>query len=782
MPTTQSATADPRPRAGLIAGATPIPLEGVSVEAELTGFFARVVISQRYRNRESQPVEAVYVFPLDEGAAVCGFEAIVNGTHYVGEVKPRDEAFKAYDVALQEGHGAYLLDEERPDVFTASVGNVPPGGEVLLRLTYVTELALEGDAVRFSLPTTVSPRYAPPEDRAGVGRSEQEALNPPVMWKVPYGLSVTVTLDMPGAIRRVESPSHPIAVTLDASRGTVTLAHANAALDRDLVVLVDADGLSEPRAFIERDAAGRHAAAIVFRPTLPTEQAAPEVVFLVDRSGSMGGTSIAEVRNALQLCLRSLPARSRFNIVGFGSTFERLFPESEAYDEQTLEKASAHVAALDADLGGTEILQALEFALTARRLDMPGQVVVLTDGEVTNTDAVLALARQHASATRVFTFGIGRGASAHLVRGLARAGNGAAEFIYPGERAEAKVLRQFARLLTPAVSDVKIDWGGLTVTPAPTSPPPVFAGERLIAYGLVADPHATTVTLTARGSRGVASFPIAFDPATAATGTTVATLAARMRIRELEESPEWLTARGSRQADRKRGGVHDEIVRLGTTYGLVSRETSFVAIERRDVPVQGEAVLRRIPVALTSGWGGVEEHGFFGHAAPASAMPFAAGSVSLGDVGFDGAVGRVAAPMQRPGRMRRMREAVFGPPPAHGTPEPRMPSQGPSLRPLDRLVSLQRADGSWELTADFAEAMQIDPRSLEDGLTLVGRVKDAKRVWATALALAWLERHAAEARGEWMLLARKAEAWLADRAGDAETLAAWREAAKAAIP
>lgn len=96
-------------------------------------------------------------------------------------------------------------------------------------------------------------------------------------------------------------------------------------------------------------------------------------------------------------------------------------------------------------------------------------------------------------------------------------------------------------------------------------------------------------------------------------------------------------------------------------------------------------------------------------------------------------------------------------------------------------MSLQRADGSWELTPDLAEALQIDLRSLEDGLTLVGRVKDAKRVWATALALAWLERHAAEAQGEWMLLARKAEAWLVDRAGDAKTLATWREAAREAI-
>ena len=100
MPTTESGTADPAVPSGLLAGNVPVPLEGVSVRAEVTGECARVTITQRYRNQEAQPIEAVYVFPLDEGAAVCGFEAISGGVHYVGVVKPRDEAFKDYDDAL----------------------------------------------------------------------------------------------------------------------------------------------------------------------------------------------------------------------------------------------------------------------------------------------------------------------------------------------------------------------------------------------------------------------------------------------------------------------------------------------------------------------------------------------------------------------------------------------------------------------------------------------------------------------------------------------------------
>jgi Ca-activated chloride channel family protein len=770
MTTTESAT--PKVTAGLLAGDVPVPLEGISVEASVNAASARVTIVQRYRNHEARPIEAVYVFPLDEGAAVCGFEAVSGGVHYVAEVKPRDEAFTRYDDALQAGHRAYLLDEERPDVFTASVGNLPPGAEVLLKLTYVVELALDGPAVRFTLPTTVSPRYAPAEDRVGVGRSEEETLNPPVAWRVPYGLDLSVDVRMPEAITRVASPSHPLSIAVDGARATVTLAQADTALDRDVVVLIEARGLETPHAIVECDAGGRHAAAIVFQPAFELEQAPSEIIFLVDRSGSMQGTSIAEVRNALQLCLRSLTAGSRFDIVGFGSTFQSLFGESRPYEEDTLAAATEHVSRMKADMAGTEVLPALTAVLgRSRQADLPRQIVIFTDGQVTNTDAVIALVRQHAATTRVFTFGIGRGSSAHLVRGLARAGNGAAEFIYPGERVEAKVLRQFARVLAPALTDVRVDWGGLEVRPAPTVAPAVFAGGRVVVYGWIANVKPAVVTLSARGPQGPVSFAVPLDPAGATAGTTLTTLAARTLIRELEESPDVLTARGSKQGRRPAASrATDEIVRLATMYGLASRETSFVAVERREVPVEGDMALRRIPVALTSGWGGMED------------------AITLGVSAFD--PGRVSAASPGIGTARSWGAFQLGVDP-EAEAAPRLlgslramysrPLQSGSDRPLDRLVALQRADGSWELSKTLTRALGLSVAKVSAGRSEVAGAADPDRAWATAVALAWLERHASDTRDEWTLLARKAEAWLRAAAGDADTLQRWQRAAEAMV-
>src|SRR5262245_11448349 len=201
--------------------AVAVPLTGVVIDAEISTFCARVAVTQRYVNREPQPIEAVYVFPVDEGAAVCGFEAIIDGTLVVGEVKEREDAFRMYDDALERGDGAFLLDEERPDVFQASIGNLPSGKEVLVKLTYVTELAVDDGGLRFSIPTTVSPRYSPPQDRRGVGRPDAEALNPPLAWRVPFGLNLTVRVVMNGIIARVESASHPVSVAASANEATV---------------------------------------------------------------------------------------------------------------------------------------------------------------------------------------------------------------------------------------------------------------------------------------------------------------------------------------------------------------------------------------------------------------------------------------------------------------------------------------------------------------------------------------------------------------------------------
>ena len=745
-----------------------IPLEHVRVDARVVDFCARVTVHQCYRNREGVPLEVVYVFPVDEGAAVCGFEATVDGVRYVGRAIERDEAFKQYDDALEAGHGGFLLDEERADVFTASLGNIKPGSEVVLSITYVTELAAEGAAARFTLPTTVSPRYAPASDRVGVGPTPADVLNPPVAMDVPYAFTFDMDVTMNGVIRGVQSPSHPIDVAQDGTRARVRLAQRSAPMDRDLVIVVAADGLDTPHATVEHGERGG-AVLLSFLPRFETSAQPAEVVFVIDRSGSMQGSSIAEVRNALQLCLRSLSAGSRFNIVSFGSTFQALFPASRPYDHASMKEAATFVGTVDADMGGTELLPALQFVVSQEMVaGLARQVLVLTDGEVTNTDEVIALVGRHAATARFFTFGIGAGASQHLVRGMARASGGAAEFISPGERIEAKVMRQFKRVFAPALTDVKVEWGQPGVTPASDGVPPVFDGERLTLYALTDAAQAATARLTGTLAGRTVVFEIPVDPGRAVQGDTIATLAARGRIRTLEEQGEYLESRGSRQQrGRTSPRAAGEIAALGVKYQLCSRETSFVAVEHRETPAEGRAELRRVPVALTSGWGGLREQGGAVLACMSSPPPRSAGL--MGGISYVGAqeadgecfdaTARFDSVSAR-GPMPSFRRLAPPMSPVPSTrPAPARKSESP--RPHDLVIALQHADGSWALDKEFARAVSIKLRVLERALRdAIGDPEIARRALATAVAITWLERHAGDTRDEWAMLAEKAARWL----------------------
>jgi Ca-activated chloride channel family protein len=650
-------------------------------------------------------------------------------------------------------------------VFQASIGNLPPGKEVTVKLTYVTELPVEEGRLRFVIPTTVSPRYAPAENHTGAGRPDAEALNPPVAWRVPYGLNLSVHVEMPRGMIAVESPSHPIAIRMNEDGATVALSQNDAALDRDFILSIDAPGLDSPQALVERSDDGTEAIGVAFAPAFDVSSAPAEVIFVVDRSGSMGGDSIDEVRNALQLCLRSLTPGCRFNIVGFGSSHEALFPETRSYDQASLEIASAHVAAMQADLGGTEILPALSFVLDGERSsDLPRQVVVLTDGEVSNTDAVIALGAAHAASARIFTFGIGAGASHHLVRGLARAGGGSAEFIYPGERIEPKVLRQLARLLAPALTEVRVEWTGGTVTQAPMKIPAVFAGGRLLVYGFVRDGRPANVRLTATGPSGTLSFEVPLAGVPVSSSRTVATLAARARLRELEEG-DWAAARGSRQKDRKATSVTNEIIALSVKYGLLSRETSFVAVERRDTPVQGDVKLRRIPIALTTGWGGLRDQVM---ARPLRlAMWSASPSVAFGGGDSDGeqvsysrTVNHVMrdphVPPADPSMLYELADAASA-----SSKRPRGARRAAASDRMHELIVLQSADGSWELTPHLASIVGRDLAELRFAVDdLTGPREAILRVWATALAIAWLIENAIGVQDEWHLLADKGRRWI----------------------
>jgi Ca-activated chloride channel homolog len=737
-----------------------IPLQGIRLEACLTGLGSEVTVTQRYTNLEAVDVEAVYVFPLEEGAAVCGFTARVGDRLICGRVEEREKAFEVYDDAMAAGHGAFLLDQERPNIFTVSVGNLRPQQTIEIAITYVTLLTFEGAAVRLLIPTTVSPRYVPagpPE----VGQPDGEHVNPPAQETVPYGLTLSVEI-RDTKMTQIESPSHAIRTTPHAHGTTVTLASAQVALDRDFVLLMRPEDAHQPVAHVAREADGTLCAMVTFHPQpLGIPSRGNEVLFLLDCSGSMQGDSIMQAQRALALCVRALATHDSFNIVCFGSHFTSLWPAPRPYSQASLEEATQYIQQVQADLGGTEILAPLQHLLQmAPDPERPRQLLVLTDGEVSNEADVIDLCGRYATTARVFAFGIGAGVSEHLVRGMARASQGAAEFIYPGERIEPKVLRMFGRVHTPAFKHVHIDWGGLEVEQAPAVCPPVFGGDSLTVFGRLQGGTTDTVILHADAH----TWEVPITLAQPDTGGPIPTLWARHRIRDLE-GRHGAPLRGSTQAQRKADRSIAQLVELGQRYGLLSSATSYVAVEERSAAdkTTTQAVLRKVPIAITQGW-----HGR-GSVLPSMAavrqmsmaLPAAATSSPL-EVEFQAKASTHDVTGQ-PSAVRRLVQALgMGKQRAEWRAQPpQRVEERQHATTTDRLFELlmtQQADGSFRLSPALQQWLgqrwpAVKAAAEHHGEALV----------ATAVVVALLAQEAADRADEWGPAVAKAQHWLAQQ-------------------
>ncbi|XP_043914036.1 von Willebrand factor A domain-containing protein 5A-like [Protopterus annectens] len=401
----------------------PVPLKSISVDVEFKGFVADVVSTLVYKNEEENPIETLFAFPMDSDAAVYKFEATVDGKTIVAEVKEKQEARDTYDDAISSGQEAFLLeqDESSSDVFTCTVGNIPPKQEATVGFAFVMELQLEADdAVRFVLPAVLNPRYTPADFEHG--QVTQQVPRVPVS-EVPYTLELNASIQYPYGIIKVDSNSTitPLQyLTSDKTSAKLSLDHGHQ-FNKDVELLIYYSDVHKPSICLESGIETAKTGTLMgdavlmlnFCPSFPentSQSNKGEFIFLVDRSGSMGSPMskeskspqrISSAKETLLFLLKSLPLGCYFNIYGFGSYFKSFFPESNRYTQDSMEKALKEVESMDASFGGTEILQPLEDIY--KKACIPGyprQLFVFTDGEVGNTIQVISLVKRNAGTHR----------------------------------------------------------------------------------------------------------------------------------------------------------------------------------------------------------------------------------------------------------------------------------------------------------------------------------------------------------------------------------------------
>ena len=753
-----------------------VALRGVRLRSRLSGMSQRTTVEQTYVNLERTAIEAVYTFPLPDSAAVCGFEVFTGDRVLTGAIDEVEKATETYDDAVADGHGAFLAEQHRPDVFSVRVGNLLPRQAVTVRLTYVSPLERVDRAIRVAFPTTVAPRYVTATATDPLdAQVDGDALNPPHVLTVPYGLTMEVEVDLGRPVRRITSPSHPIAVAGgDEIRSTVTLAAGVTELDRDIVLSIELEKEHDPVVQVAQGKHGESYLAVTFVPEFDVDELLDpepsETVFVLDCSGSMQGGSLSHATAALELCLRSLSPGDTFNVCRFGSTFDLLATEPMHYSQPALERAIKYVRAAG-DLGGTELHAALKAVMTpALPTGRTRQVVLLTDGQVSNEPALLQLARGLRSHNRIFSFGIGSAASASLVKGLARASGGAAEFITGNERIDDKVLRTFGRLTSPFVEDVSVDWDGCDVqTLAELSP--VFDGDVMTVFGRAPGRLPRTVTLSCKAPTGPKRWSIPVPPATDDAGV-IATMWARRTIQSLEDVNHLNQNRYRKRKERSR--EEETVIRLSKEFNLLSSLTAFVAVEHRSAELRndGAPALRRIPVALARGWGGVAFASRRRRAGPAAgfAMLRAKASAATDSEidGLLGAGGMACAPPSAamPHALLDELEEELAPPAGGG---------GHDADPVRALLALQSADGWFDRGGDDPLAAALrrfgqDPAARLDAARRMvapatGPAEDPDRVARTLLVLALLNDHFHRDNALWRRAGRKALRYLQQALG-----------------
>lgn len=540
-----------------------------------------------------------YEIPIDEEAAIHTFIATYDDRVIEGIVKSDDEAQQEFDEAIEDGKPAFLGEQASAGVFKIEFGNIPLEKLLKVELVYVTEVqSRDRNTLRFTIPASLAPELNP---RGG----DTEGL--PYRNGV-FALNLEASSSRLGGVTGVSSPTHAITVTdtgitsSDQQPGKIVELIDTDTQRRDITVVIEVAAVQDVHVAVYQEPLDDGSAALMVSlfpdtSTFELDSLLTEVIVLVDRSGSMGGEKIEQTRQALSYFLENLPEGSRFNFVGFGSTFEYLFTESQLIDDpDAFNSGISYVNLLNANFGSTDIFSPIVSILESSPTTGYQRVLlVLTDGEVTNTEDVVDYIATNRGSTRCFSIGIGE-ADRELINGIARSGAGTAEYVDSNELSSIQSAMQNQveiALQAGFLGGLTINWGGLSSTEAGVVAPygisTVFANRRTLIYlltpvpapGDTTDPVPSQIDITAFvGGLEEVTYSVpreAFiDSSELAPGTRViAKMGAREAIRDLEEGRSVFHTESNPDSE----AIKNEIIEIGVRYQITSSETTFIAID-----------------------------------------------------------------------------------------------------------------------------------------------------------------------------------------------------------
>ena len=568
---------------GAAPGVDALPLESTHADVHVAGVIADVTVTQTYKNDGDRTISARYVFPASTRAAVYGMKMTIGTRVVVAKIKERQAARAEYEEAKAAGKTASLLEEDRPNVFEMSVANILPKDRIVVELHY-TELLVPTDGeYELVYPTVVGPRYV--SARVDASKADNQFTATPYQHAGAAPTStfgIDVHLDAGMAIQDLDSPSHKIATQFAADHESATVALAAgdpSPGNRDFVLRYRLAGdrvqsglLLYPGA-LQTPGAENFFLMMVQPPHRPAPDAIPprEYVFIVDTSGSMGGFPLDTAKILMKDLLGRLRPTDRFDVLLFSGDSDLFADKSVAATPDAIAQAAAFVDGKDSG-GGTELLPALQRAMAIPRAsaDVSRSFVVITDGYIAEEPAIFDQIRDHLGEANVFSFGVGTSVNRHLMEGVAKAGQGEAFIVLNQAEAEADAAKFRDYIESPVLTHVGVKFDGLdTYDVEPKTLPDVFAERPVIVFGKYRGTPHGTITLTGVSGHGrfVSTVDVAKATPDAGNGA-LAYLWARSKISDLSDFYD-------------EDANHDAVVALGLKYNLLTKFTSFLAVEQQ---------------------------------------------------------------------------------------------------------------------------------------------------------------------------------------------------------
>ena len=595
------------------------PTVSTDVKMDIAGPVIRTTLSQTFQNISNEWVEGVYVFPLPENAAVDRLRIVVGGRLIEGQIKEKKQAKAIYEKAKAEGKKASLVEQLRPNMFSASVANIGPHESVAIQIEYQDKSDIKQGAASLTFPMTVAPRFSPPPQTVKLATADGGAMpvvldpvldrhliTPPLKnprdepteyLRLP--VSININLEAGFDIADISSPYHDITIDrLDADSARITLAAGDVPANRDFQLNWKAQASNRPQRSLFTETIGETNYLMTMlsppRPDMPVllESHAREMLFIIDTSGSMGGTSITQARRALRLGLERLGPEDSFNITRFSSDYSKFSDRPLPATQENISRALRYVSRLKAD-GGTMMRPALSDSFATKAdTERLRQIVFITDGSIGNESELFALIQDRLGDARMFPVGIGSAPNRFFMSRAAKFGRGAMVMIGKVDEVESNMGELFTALENPILTNLQLslkDKGEAY----PSRLPDLYDGEPIVSIvKLASNETPQTLLLSGEyvGNRYEAKLNL--DEAIPAKGLSV--LWARSKIADLEE----------RRYDRQGAAAIDgEILKTALDHHLVSRLTSLVAVDvtpSRDMSEPLSA--QKVPTMLPEGW------------------------------------------------------------------------------------------------------------------------------------------------------------------------------------